>query len=390
MFLEALEFVKNRAFLPYQAAVEFFRNFDDELQKQADAYGKIAEHIKAMPGQIAQTLPRHPVLPFDLYQKWTAELVERIQKSINEVKLQYTNSDIHDRTLARVEDVFSGRVGKKPEGTASKLSIDECEARFAVGSPPGNLDAHKKGNDKYGDAIIWLELLALSKSQAKPIVFVTSEKKPDWWRLTASKMILGPRRELTQEMHEHSGQLFYMYSTDQFVSNMQKMLQFKPSTLTSQQSLAADVLAIDALRYFESPKNSLQSSGTLTRRLGSRIDYFKVLVRRASDIDTIYNAAMQIDSEWNNILRERRITPELTNDRLVQLHKLLQRAELQMRHIQKSYLILRKQRNTLSAEVYQNINLLVKTSELKLAAMERIQESFMATLNFRSKELPKT
>ena len=74
----------------------------------------------------------------------------------------------------------------------------------------------KPSDNQYGDAILWMQLLDHANMVKKPVVFVTSEKKEDWWQRTNGQT-LGPRPEMIQEMYQHCGQAFYLYRTPRFL-----------------------------------------------------------------------------------------------------------------------------------------------------------------------------
>ncbi len=85
-------------------------------------------------------------------------------------------------------------------------------------------ETDKSGLDKFGDLIIWLQMIDFSKSCTKPIIFVTADRKEDWWWRTDDDRELGPRPELRKEFYDKTGQVFYMYRVENFISNLKKML----------------------------------------------------------------------------------------------------------------------------------------------------------------------
>lgn len=87
---------------------------------------------------------------------------------------------------------------------------------MGVKSHPGYKDAKKGETDKYGDLVIWFELIEHAKAHKKPIIFVTDEKKDDWWLKTKGE-IVSPRPELINEMQKKAGVTFYLYSASRFI-----------------------------------------------------------------------------------------------------------------------------------------------------------------------------
>lgn len=104
----------------------------------------------------------------------------------------------------------------------------EGEFRYAHNIPPGYADTKDKDEadekdktsltKKYGDLIIWKEILnhlVDNKGEAdNNVIFVTDERKEDFWNLNRNK-ITGPRPELINEFAQYSkGELHLMLIED--------------------------------------------------------------------------------------------------------------------------------------------------------------------------------
>jgi PIN domain-containing protein len=81
----------------------------------------------------------------------------------------------------------------------------------------------KQGNDKYGDLVLWLQVIEYAKKEHKSIILVTGENKEDWWKKEKGK-IVSPRPELINEIHDEAGVAFYLYQSAQFLEYAQKFL----------------------------------------------------------------------------------------------------------------------------------------------------------------------
>lgn len=81
--------------------------------------------------------------------------------------------------------------------------LKEGDIRYRYQIPPGYEDEKdKKGINKFGDLIIWKQLISYSKIQKqKNIIFVTSDIKNDWFELDDKKEIVRPRKELISEFN---------------------------------------------------------------------------------------------------------------------------------------------------------------------------------------------
>ena len=58
--------------------------------------------------------------------------------------------------------------------------------------------------------------MAESNLKQKPVIFITDDRKEDWW-LERNGKTIGPRPELLEEFLSKTGQSFYMYRPQQFL-----------------------------------------------------------------------------------------------------------------------------------------------------------------------------
>jgi hypothetical protein len=100
--------------------------------------------------------------------------------------------------------------------------MKEGQLRYENQIPPGYKDSRKKGN-KFGDLVVWKQIIDYAKEIKKPIILVSDEKKDDWWREFKGET-LGPRPELIHEIKLETGMDFYMYKADQFIKYAKKHL----------------------------------------------------------------------------------------------------------------------------------------------------------------------
>ncbi len=83
------------------------------------------------------------------------------------------------------------------------------------------MDSRKKDNNNlnnaYGDLVIWKEIIKFAKNTNKDIIFVSSDRKDDWWNILLGKTI-GPRVELRKEFSNETDQRFHMYEMSNFIN----------------------------------------------------------------------------------------------------------------------------------------------------------------------------
>jgi len=109
-------------------------------------------------------------------------------------------------------------VGAKPTDERLAEIRNEGEERYAKKIPPGFEDAKKGGDggDKFGDLIIWKEMMEKAKADQRPIIFVTDDGKSDWWHIHHGKKI-GPHPHLVEEFLTATSQQFHIYELPQFL-----------------------------------------------------------------------------------------------------------------------------------------------------------------------------
>lgn len=179
----ALGSVKERVFVPHQAAKEFLKNRLIVTAGQAQEYSKAITTINELASVISNK-KKHPFLP-------DAELprfIEHANKLVGHLTAQQTDlldRLTNDEILEFVQEMFEGKTGKPfDEATMTALAA-EGDTRYQNEVPPGYKDGKKDASGdpyrKYGDLIVWKQLIAEAKAADKPIIFVTDDKKEDWW-----------------------------------------------------------------------------------------------------------------------------------------------------------------------------------------------------------------
>lgn len=217
--ITVLEMFQSQLWLPYQAALEFHKNRLTVIYEQIDAYEKIKLLLGSGRKDLESRLGefrRHPIIRID-------SLISRIDKAFDSVltalenaKLKHPSVD-EDPVLNVITNIFDGRVGEPYSDEELESMYKAGELRYSKQKPPGYKDAQtKKGEEKYGDYIIWRQIIDFAKKEKKPVILVTDDVKEDWWLRLNGKTI-GPRPELIGEIQKEASVKFYMYKTDQFM-----------------------------------------------------------------------------------------------------------------------------------------------------------------------------
>lgn len=211
---------KNRIWLPHQAAKEFHANRLQVIAEQVDAYKKIPlvldQHKKQIESELA-AYKRHPLIDIKEHVKALETAFENAKAALASQQERHPNLLEDDPVLEAITKLFEGQVGI-PFDEPTLKGLYKCgEQRYACQIPPGFADAkEKRGDEKYGDLVMWQQILESAKATGKPMILVTDDTKEDWWWRFQGKTF-GPRPELVEEMRSVAGVGFYMYRTDQFM-----------------------------------------------------------------------------------------------------------------------------------------------------------------------------
>lgn len=236
-WLDALEAIKGRLILPHQVGIEFYRNLPGLPKGLDQEYTKVETALSSQKKHFVTAMEyargRHPAFADEKLEEKAKSLLEQLDTLLSEAKREYKESLGHpeqiDTLSKRVEDLFDKTT--LTGFTRAKLMQIYAEGahRYELLIPPGFEDAKQKpGYRKYGDLVIWKELLRYAKKNHKSVILVTADDKDDWWDGTKGKR-KGPRQELREEFHEKTGQEFYAYSPQQFLKLIQKLLEKEAS-----------------------------------------------------------------------------------------------------------------------------------------------------------------
>jgi len=247
-FMSILDQISSRLWIPNHAAKEYHNNRLNVIRQQEQAYDKLIDQIKNYSTDIKKIITKiqnelnsykkHPFIDIDKYSDQVKDflLLKELNGIISELENNkvnhpsYTFSD--DNLMDELTLLLDGKVGEKCSSQELETIYKKGKLRYSREIPPGYADAPKKDKDdktklkKYGDLIIWFQIVKKAKVSLKPIIFVTDdEKKGDWfWRIKNSN--IGPRPELIEEMKEKANVSFYLYSANKFMEYSRKYLKF--------------------------------------------------------------------------------------------------------------------------------------------------------------------
>jgi PIN like domain/SWIB/MDM2 domain len=221
--LGALRSVKERIYIPNQAAKEFLSNRLSVTAGQAEEYTKAIKTINDVVENLSNT-KRHPFLPEADFPPFRTQAT-KVCALLDAQREKLLNRLTQDETLELLDSMFIDATGTG--FTDEKLRLIETEGllRYQNNIPPGYRDWKKDASGdlhkKFGDLILWKQVIARAKEVGRPLILVTDDQKTDWW-LEQSGRTIAPRPELLEEFLHESKQVFWMYSVEKFLAELNK------------------------------------------------------------------------------------------------------------------------------------------------------------------------
>lgn len=233
--LEVLTGLKNRLWLPYQVGYEFSKRRPKVILDQHSMIEKAKSVLKNI-GDAADKEFReklnfrdHPYINREEIKNKIQLSLDQIESELDEKIRKYPHSFSMDPVLETLEDIFTDRLGKGFDAEELAEIVKVGEDRYKKLIPPGFADSDKANNDdKYGDFIIWKEILKHAELESRHVVFVTSDNKEDWWWIEKGKK-LGAHPMLVREFKECTNRHFIICNPDSFLDQGKKRLKLELS-----------------------------------------------------------------------------------------------------------------------------------------------------------------
>ncbi|EHF1753118.1 hypothetical protein J0S04_002820, partial [Enterococcus faecalis] len=255
-YIEALEKVKENIYIPYLVALEF--NFKKSSLKK----GKIKK-IRKYKNEIEQSVVNinKKINEIDLVDKeekeiFTNELLTMTEdylaelKKVIDSKVSSMITEEENELYERLISVIENKVGNK----YSQEWIDEIEKegeeRYKQNIPPGFNDSSKEDEidslrmygdikycRKYGDLIIWKDIIEYSKEytkMGKKVVFITNDGKAKQKRDLLYKVddfTVGPNIHLMNELYMESNKELHILNNLRFVQLVNDLSDVEMSKL---------------------------------------------------------------------------------------------------------------------------------------------------------------
>lgn len=227
---KVMESLGERLWIPYQVAIEYFDNRLGVIEAQSEAYSKSISGLRIAKDKF-NAGTRHPFVSDTVFDKFISSYEQMIEELEGKQKsyMSFVSDDLIKR---RIGNLLEGCVGTPYSGERLLEIAAEGELRYAENIPPGFEDGGKMPEatttklrlKKFGDLILWKQIIDKALAVDKAVVLVTGEKKDDWW-LKSDKRLVSALPALSQEFMGAVKRDFYLYATDRFLVKANEYLK---------------------------------------------------------------------------------------------------------------------------------------------------------------------
>jgi hypothetical protein len=387
-FIQILKELSPRIIIPHQAALEYQNKRLKVIKDQEDAYNDIIGSLKKSFGTTKSHLNRFKNHPLIKVEDIISEL-DKIYTAI-EVDLQekqkihpdlFCNDKLRDELTSLLKDI-----GNPSTSEEIKEIKEDCKYRYENSIPPGFKD-YNSNEDKNscGDLILWNQLIKIAKEKELPMIFVTDDKKEDWWWKYAGKTI-GPRHELIKEFYDKAEVQFYMYQTDQFIKYAENKLFGKesdPELIKEVQDVMyqeKNIFRTKKSRYLDNVKSNIwKTNFDIDLKQAHLLGYNVLLI---SEID-------KFEDRLDEIKYENHITKSQLNELEISLN-LIEEAfmeytqQIKILTDHKKSLYHKLEKSTEEGNIDENINTLNKISEVEKRLDKNEEDALDAELRINN------
>ncbi len=207
---------QKKIWIPYQVGYEFHENRINVISEFEKSYDDILKMIESSKGEIKNKYKDHPFLDLSGIIKSIDKGLSDVEANINKKKNEHPKWMENDDVLEKINSIFLGSVGEAYSDKRIEEIKAEGENRYEKSVPPGFRDKSKPDHKKYGDLILWYQIIDKAKDIKKPVIFISGDVKEDWWLEKDGKRIC-PLPQLKKEMFDKAGVDFHIYTADRFL-----------------------------------------------------------------------------------------------------------------------------------------------------------------------------
>ncbi|MEI2277439.1 PIN domain-containing protein [Paenarthrobacter ilicis] len=226
-YLELASVFAERLWLPFQAAFEYHESRIKVRSETTATHKEQITSIEKLINVIGQS-PRKSHLTAGEKHKALLSAAQDLLSELKEESSELADRNspaAEDHVLAKITSLYEGKVGDEPSEDSLKKLYGVASERFARKIPPGYMDQSKDGDRKYGDYILWQQVLDYAKESQTDVILVTEDAKEDWWVSVQGKQVM-PRPELVKEFRAFTnGRSIHLYNGLSFFNHASRHAQ---------------------------------------------------------------------------------------------------------------------------------------------------------------------
>lgn len=214
------EEVKDKIWIPRQVFEEYLEHSEELHRQQFNSLEKIPKSIESDIKKMKQSIKTQLKVAKRFFYPQVSQIEGELETKLgelSEIANQYktvVNNDTSEKKEYQrenhpklfIDDLNSLQKIGSGFNKFEKIDIySEGEMRYRLSIPPGFEDAKPKDKKdelkikKYGDLLVWKEILRKASERTCSVLFITSDIKSDWWQLDADKRIIEKHNDLVEE-----------------------------------------------------------------------------------------------------------------------------------------------------------------------------------------------
>jgi len=250
----ALKEILNNLYIPRQVYDEYIRRYQEICGSEKKKYQKVSRKLTELLRKLQEGFNseiseyrKHNYTDINKLQTDLTEKVDELESIIkafendHKSEIDYNLDFLNNDKVKELIDLLveNEKIGETILFTEKLAILHEGEVRFDNLIPPGYKDCEKKGAEKYGDLLIWKNIIKVAKEKDANIIFVCNDIKEDWWEYEGENPI-DLRNELDMEFKETNSILdIHFLTLDKFFSYIAEELHLGKSK-SALQLLAMD------------------------------------------------------------------------------------------------------------------------------------------------------
>lgn len=215
---------KNRVWMTNQNCKEYHNCRLSKIKDQYDSFQRIIEQIERYKHNLSLDIgqPTHPFIDVEklvnVYKKESDKGIKKLLENIKKQKGIFPDFRDIDPIRKKIEKIFKDKIGDSYTENELEEKLKLAEERKKRKKKPGTSD------ESHGDTLSWFQLIDFAKqSKFEHFVFVTEEKKTDYFDQRRSTGNILPAAELIKEFYQESGKMFYIINIEETVDSNKAM-----------------------------------------------------------------------------------------------------------------------------------------------------------------------